>query len=306
MANHQQSSTPTINMINPLYLIVAVIWCFYLLPSSSIACSCFYSHPQEHFCTSDFVVTLLIQGDPKRLTNGQSDGQTGYLKYPVKVNKIFKGIDKTAVRKGFIYTGTELSSCAPTFTPNVTYLMTGRIVDGKPFVSLCNFIAQWSHLKVRQKKGFRRNFARACGCKVIDAEPYSPFGYYDERNSANHGYGLTFDNNRRRSSSCQWDTKWEIEFDCQADYSTCTPLSTIPDVKPVTGSTVINNPPGPNDVTFNSYNPFNPKPNPNQTKSLQRKRSKLGQKCQWDPNPDYLNCLQRKAEQRKKYLESEP
>ena len=115
-------------MINPLHLFLLASWCLYLIPTCSIACSCVYSHPQEHFCSSDFVVALSIQGDPKLLTT-DPNGQIGLLRYPVKVNKVFKGIDITSVRKGFIYTGSALSSCSPTFNKNVTYLMTGKIIN---------------------------------------------------------------------------------------------------------------------------------------------------------------------------------
>lgn len=100
-------------------LIVLIAWSLYFITTSD-ACSCVYSHPQEHFCSSDFVVTLSIQGDPKQLH------QYNYLRYPVKVYKIYKGMDKTSVRKGFIYTGSALSSCSPTLAKNTTYLMTGK------------------------------------------------------------------------------------------------------------------------------------------------------------------------------------
>lgn len=251
-------------------LIVLIAWSLYFITTSD-ACSCVYSHPQEHFCSSDFVVTLSIQGDPKQLH------QYNYLRYPVKVYKIYKGMDKTSVRKGFIYTGSALSSCSPTLAKNTTYLMTGRIVNGKPFVSICNFISEWSSLTYRQKKGFRRNFGRSCGCKVTDAGSYAFYSGY-HYNFSNRSIDGQTDNTKgyRRFGYCSWDTKWEIEFDCQGSYSTCLPVPAPSSIYPEPESNDV--------INFDS--------NRNR-----RNRSKLGQ-CQWDQNIDYLDCMKRKAERK--------
>jgi hypothetical protein len=70
------------------------------------------------------------------------------------------------LKEGRLVTAGSSSMCGVDLRLEETYLITGRVVAGKAYVNLCNYIAPWTHLSVRQKKGFRLLYHRACPCEV--------------------------------------------------------------------------------------------------------------------------------------------
>jgi metalloproteinase inhibitor 3 len=70
------------------------------------------------------------------------------------------------LKAGRLLTGGSSSLCGVDLQPEETYLITGRVVAGQAYVSLCNYITPWTHLTVRQRKGFRLLYRRGCLCEV--------------------------------------------------------------------------------------------------------------------------------------------
>lgn len=76
--------------------------------------------------------------------------------------------DKASVvlKAGRLVTSGSSATCGVQLQPEKTYLITGRVVAGQAYVSLCNYITPWTHLTVRQKKGFRLLYRQGCRCEV--------------------------------------------------------------------------------------------------------------------------------------------
>ena len=51
-------------------------------------------------------------------------------------------------------------------TPGKTWIVSGRMIGSKPYISLCGFAQLWSEVTPRQRKGFRQLYHRSCACPV--------------------------------------------------------------------------------------------------------------------------------------------
>ncbi|KAE8741455.1 hypothetical protein FOCC_FOCC013000 [Frankliniella occidentalis] len=60
------------------------------------------------------------------------------------------------------------SLCGVTLDEGETYLLMGRVYDGQPTVTLCDFPTVWRKVTVRQRKGLRQQYAASCSCKPRD------------------------------------------------------------------------------------------------------------------------------------------
>lgn len=89
----------------------------------------------------------------------------------------------------------------------------------RPWISLCNFVQEWSTLSNRQRKGFRKLYAAGCGCKVREN-----WGDW-----ARH-YGRLGQLWSQRSNFCEWSNYW-YENDCQALHSMCVPTIVMGSLK---------------------------------------------------------------------------
>ncbi|XP_064486262.1 tissue inhibitor of metalloproteinase-like [Ornithodoros turicata] len=163
------------------------------------ACSCYYFHPQEHYCTADFValVTVNEQRDMDNYTKMQS--------YYVIVHRLFKA-NKDSVEglsKGIIWTPANDAVCGITLKTNRKYLITGSSDRSKPKVSLCNYHQEWNALTRKQKKGFQRLYRNGCNCTVRV--------YHSGRDANRH---------------CLWETSDSL--DCQSKEAICVPSHVKP------------------------------------------------------------------------------
>ncbi|GFV95559.1 tissue inhibitor of metalloproteinase [Trichonephila clavipes] len=158
-------------------------------------CSCFYSHPQEHYCVADFVAVVRVKS--------QGKGDSGITAYHIKVKKEFKMTEKArhALSQGLIWTSSHEAACGVTLHPT-RYLIAGRIRGEKPFVSLCHFVQEWPKLSSKQKKGFRKLYQQGCRCRVRMPSFVK-----------NH-----------REPFCSWET-FRGKTDCQGLYSLCVPTA---------------------------------------------------------------------------------
>lgn len=158
------------------------------------SCLCMNFHPQEHYCSADFVAVVQV----KRIRKGENNLNI----YQIRIKKIFKANHKseTALSHGLLWSNTQEVMCGLHLN-RTRYLVTGRVIGEKPWVSSCNFVQKWSTLSKKQKKGFRRLYQQGCHCKV--RQLFSP------RHSTKGRY-------------CSWETVW-TDSDCQGRHSLCVP-----------------------------------------------------------------------------------
>ncbi|KAG8201111.1 hypothetical protein JTE90_028779 [Oedothorax gibbosus] len=179
-------------MASSLWLLIgAMVICAVI--SEVELCSCFYSHPQEHYCSSDFVAVIRVKS--------KSKGDYGIMAYHIKVKKEFKMTDKArhALSQGLIWTSSHEAACGVTLKPT-RYLIAGKVRGDKPFISLCHFVQEWPTLSPKQKKGFRKLYQQGCRCKVRMPNFVRDF----------------------REPHCAWET-FRDKNDCQSLYSLCVP-----------------------------------------------------------------------------------
>ncbi|XP_076373608.1 metalloproteinase inhibitor 2-like isoform X2 [Tachypleus tridentatus] len=166
-------------------------------------CSCMESHPQEHFCTSDFVALMKVKG-PGKSDYGKNKS------YQIRVKKEFKMTDKArqALSHGFIRTYPNSSLCSISLK-STRYLIAGSLIGEKPWTSLCHFVKEWTTLTRKQKKGFRKLYQHGCGCTMVRS-PMHMRMILQRPMTENVRY-------------CLWQRDWEHDIDCQALHSVCIP-----------------------------------------------------------------------------------
>ncbi|KAL3269078.1 hypothetical protein HHI36_008161 [Cryptolaemus montrouzieri] len=130
-----------------------------LLVDYSAACSCRGSHPQEHYCNSDFVILARIKR--QRVVNDT-------LVYKIRIRKGYKISEKAyvALKSGRIVTSKYESSCGLQLEIGKLYAITGRVLSLKAHVNMCGYAEKWENITKRQRKGLRKMYRYGCTCKI--------------------------------------------------------------------------------------------------------------------------------------------
>jgi len=159
-------------------------------------CSCLKRHPQEHYCTADFVVLAHV----KRLVHNRSEYSRAYK---VRIKKEFKMSEagRLALSYGRILTPSHDASCGIRLKAGRRYVLTGTINQGKPWINLCNWNHDWDRMTAVQRKGFRKLYRRGCDCKVMEC----------------HWWGGRCPST---TQACTWRTAFD-RFDCQEQHAIC-------------------------------------------------------------------------------------
>ncbi|XP_063979700.1 metalloproteinase inhibitor 3 [Diachasmimorpha longicaudata] len=164
------------------------------------ACSCERPHPQKQFCRADWVARVTI----KTLEELSKDEAA----YTIKLRKIFKATpeaEKALKKHPMLWTSPSDSTCKHMgILPNETWVIGGRIKDGKPYTVLCDLAMRWSEVTVRQRKGFRGLYNESCVCPII---------YTQWRNK-----GQVF--NSTAGKGCLWESE-PGPTHCQERYGIC-------------------------------------------------------------------------------------
>ncbi|RWS29362.1 Tissue inhibitor of metalloprotease-like protein [Leptotrombidium deliense] len=207
------------------------------------------------------------------------------VSYIIKVKKEFKMTVKAreALSKGLIWTSNDESTCGRKFEANTRYLITGRIIGEKPWVSVCNYVEQWTSLTYKQRKGFRRLYSLGCRCKVREPPSQS---YYSYRHMQSNNETASQHRLAARPGYCHWETRWANKYDCQALHSMCTPVT------PVFST---------HKKLANSKNEMKQhgKHEHQQMKIKKKKKaSMLLHECRWTVSPVYRECMQTREENR--------
>ncbi|KAK3919471.1 Metalloproteinase inhibitor 3 [Frankliniella fusca] len=131
-------------------------------PHLAEGCMCGFAHPQEQFCRAHFAVLAKVI---------QSNEEDDYSRrYEVAVKRTFKGGSEARllVKEAGVLAPHVESLCGVTLSEGETYLLMGRVYDGQPRVTLCDFPTPWRKVTVRQRKGLRQQYAASCSCKPRD------------------------------------------------------------------------------------------------------------------------------------------
>ncbi|KRT82987.1 hypothetical protein AMK59_4348 [Oryctes borbonicus] len=140
---------------------LAVLYALFLALCIDLSelCSCRWSHPQEKFCNSDFVILARIK--QYKISNGTKI-------YKVRIRKQFKISEKAevALKSGQLLTPDGSSLCESELSPGKMYVLSGRVVHLKARIDLCGMADRWEYLSKRQKKGLRMMYRHGCVCKI--------------------------------------------------------------------------------------------------------------------------------------------
>lgn len=166
-------------------------------------CSCSRSHPQEHYCKSDFVIVARIR--KQFIPNYQKI-------YKARIRKEFKMSEKAkiALKSGRLLTAASGAMCGAELEVGKVYLITGRVLGLQAFISLCDFVKPWNNLTNRQRKGFRLIYSRGCDCSISTTYHMPPRrnGCSWNYTSCQQNYGICL---RSPSGQCNWSKSVDLK-----------------------------------------------------------------------------------------------
>ncbi|XP_034241240.1 metalloproteinase inhibitor 3 [Thrips palmi] len=131
-------------------------------PRLAHGCMCAFTHPQEQYCRADFAVLA-------KIIQVKDEGDY-FRRYEVAVKRTFKGglEARMLIKEAGVVASSVDSMCGVTLDEGESYLLMGRVYDGQPRVSLCDFPTPWRKVTVRQRKGLRQQYEASCSCKPRD------------------------------------------------------------------------------------------------------------------------------------------
>jgi hypothetical protein len=71
-----------------------------------------------------------------------------------------------ALMQNFLWTPSLDSMCGVTLEVGETYVLSGRIISEKAFISLCGLSIRWADTTSRQRTGLRKLYEKGCVCDV--------------------------------------------------------------------------------------------------------------------------------------------
>ena len=148
------------------FLVILVISLCHFQTSET--CSCFYRHPQDHFCNSDFfgVVNVLI------IWRGNYS-ETVF----VNVHEIFRATGGTlndTLKKNIIALSSDTMCGRLNLTSGEKWVLGGRMIHDKLYTSPCGFAQRWSEVTSPQRENFRYFYHLGCECQIWDnVRPYN-------------------------------------------------------------------------------------------------------------------------------------
>ncbi|GLV44389.1 Tissue inhibitor of metalloproteases [Carabus blaptoides fortunei] len=203
------------------------------------ACSCMPSHPQDQFCTSDFVIVARIR---KELTTDQ------HRIYKAKVKKEFKLSEKAkvALKSGRLLTALSGAMCGVQLEIGKVYLITGRVSGLQPYISLCGLTKPWREVTSRQRKGFRVIYSRGCDCKIsfYSFYPMSKDKCVWDNMSCQRDHGICL---RSPKGQCNWSKSLDLK-----KCLTGTLKSDALKPKPLPAEPILEKPSSINGINYNS------------------------------------------------------
>jgi len=140
--------------------------CLFLVFDVGESCSCRWGdHPQNMFCGSDFAIKATVTSaiEDMEPTNKPFRMRSIYVNFNVNVHEVFKGPNLSGEIE--IATPSDSSLCGTTLAKNKTYLITGRVNQGRLSTTLCNWITPWEQLSEKMLQNLGSGFG-SCKCAV--------------------------------------------------------------------------------------------------------------------------------------------
>lgn len=184
-------------------LVVLLVIVGTLIENQVDACSCRPAHPQDQYCSSDFVIVARIR---KEMITDQN------RIYKAKIKKEFKVSEKArvALKSGRLITALSGSMCGVQLEVGKVYLITGRVMGLQPHINLCGLTKPWREVTSRQRKGFRLIYARGCDCKIsfYSYHPMSKDKCAWDNMSCQRDHGICL---RSPKGQCNWSKSVDLK-----------------------------------------------------------------------------------------------
>lgn len=188
-----------------LFLVLTV-----LCVRSAHSCMCDFPHPQNKFCSADFVIKATIVKEELKFGD-ESMGIPFPLQknYTVQFKKrdIFKGSSLLGSSDTLVIktSGTPWN-CGETFTLNKEYVISGFVSDGEFFTNNCQWNPEYLTLEPHQRRGIRYMYEQGCNCTIHHCR----------------GENCDFPQSLNPDQTCIWPGSYNTN-DCYAKYGFCLP-----------------------------------------------------------------------------------
>ncbi|XP_067408382.1 metalloproteinase inhibitor 1 [Emydura macquarii macquarii] len=139
------------------------------LGDPTAACSCAPQHPQMAFCQADAVIRGRFVGVTPLNLNNSSGVSMSWVRYEIKVTKIYKGFEPLR-DTGFVDTPALESLCGYRHLEPLKgeeYLIMAMRQGEHLTVSTCSFVRPWTRVPPRQRRGISQVYAGGCACNVV-------------------------------------------------------------------------------------------------------------------------------------------
>uniref|UniRef100_A0A1L8EDF8 Putative secreted metalloprotease n=1 Tax=Haematobia irritans TaxID=7368 RepID=A0A1L8EDF8_HAEIR len=165
---------------------------FFATPAK--ACSCLPAHPQEHYCTADYVALVRVMRKSNKLVPNK-------VVYKLQVKKSYKMNDEgqRTLRHGRIMSSDSESMCGVNLELGRLYVIAGR---GNQLNS-CQYYKEYKKMSIVERTGFTGAYKKGCSCRIRLS--------FGNRSSDKN---LSFD-------ECKWSPF--SGSDCETRHSACFP-----------------------------------------------------------------------------------
>ena len=133
------------------------------------ACSClFVDHLQVPYCSSDAVIKVKFINESQRgPISPSNETRTGYDSETLQVLKGDPALQNSTFIDNFL-AKTSCEYSHPVDGYNISYLLSGPVINGSVGVAGCSFPKKWSELTAKQITGLEGDYEPGCGkCEII-------------------------------------------------------------------------------------------------------------------------------------------
>ncbi|XP_022098793.1 metalloproteinase inhibitor 3-like [Acanthaster planci] len=175
------------------------------------SCTCQKRHPQQYVCDANFVFRGKVLGKSPFQSATSLPGQ---FEYQIQVQRVFKDqVDGGIGRKVKLITPASEALCGvPELTQSKTYLITGEVIDGQMYLSVCNWVAEWQSVTRPQRQGIKHLYMKHCTNCMVRIESPSPVSHPLPQGPLDYFHGCTYTSYTHLSIGIA---------DCEASYASC-------------------------------------------------------------------------------------
>ncbi|XP_069101134.1 metalloproteinase inhibitor 3-like [Argopecten irradians] len=157
-----------------LLTVLIIIQLFWPLVTT---CRCAIKHPQQLFCTSNYVMTAKVEEvtlnyvTQEKATELSPLGSLATVTYYVQVHHVYrfergKGRRRSIPRRTKIHTPGSLYDCRASLQKDKTYIISGDVRGRKLWVNSCDWVQNMATMTYSQKMGLMKLYEKNCRCQV--------------------------------------------------------------------------------------------------------------------------------------------